>query len=84
MKQIISFAVLALLGLVKVTQGQTVAENLAVPKATPAKHVSTTLWSLNMCLIFYFLGSYPHSYEGEVISRGQEGNLSLEAAQEAL
>ena len=30
MKQIISFAVLALLGLVKVTQGQTVTENLAV------------------------------------------------------
>ena len=43
MKQIISFAVLALLGLVKVTQGQTVAETLAVPKATPAKHVSSAI-----------------------------------------
>jgi hypothetical protein len=45
MKQIISFAVLALLGLVKVTQGQTVAESLAVSKDTPAKHVSTTIGS---------------------------------------
>ena len=37
-----------------------------------------------MCLIFYFIGSYPRSNEGEIITRGQEGNLSFEAAQEAL
>jgi len=43
MKQIISFAVLALLGIVKVTHGQTVAENLAVASVIPVKQVGTTL-----------------------------------------